>query len=64
MAAVAAAASRSNPVSNKRLCCALSGIRGTYKREQSYLFIYKMSVKAKSTLISQSNTNYVGLYYS
>jgi hypothetical protein len=50
MAAVAAAASRSNPVSNKRLCCALSGIRGTYKYVQTYMFIYKMPVKVKSFL--------------
>ena len=26
-------------------CCALSGIRGTYKREQNYLFVYKCRSK-------------------
>jgi len=41
------------------LCC---GIRGTYKREQTNLFINKMPVKAKSNLIPLLTTNRVILY--
>jgi len=50
------------PTFRNRQCCALSGIIGTYKLEQSYLFIYKRLSKQNIILISHSITNYVNLY--